>query len=247
MLEQPDRTAVRQRAQGTVLAVRDVTPRMRRITLGGDQIASFVHNEGADAPAAWVKLFVPSGEGRAYTLRRVDRSAGTLEIDLMLHGGDGGQNDGPASRWAAQARVGEQVGIAGPRSGGFAPPSDARWLLLGGDASALPAIQAIAAAVPSALRVVACIEVHDAQEQQAIGTAANWHTEWVHAGSDAPGRRLCQRMLYRPLPDGPGYLWLASEAGAVRELKLHFQERGVERHRLSAKGYWKHGAADHRD
>ncbi|WP_047473750.1 siderophore-interacting protein, partial [Delftia sp. ZNC0008] len=75
-----------QRALGTVLKVQSVTPRMRRITLGGEQIAAFSRAPAVDTPAAWVKLFLPTGEGRAYTLRSVDCQAGTLDIDLVLHG-----------------------------------------------------------------------------------------------------------------------------------------------------------------
>jgi NADPH-dependent ferric siderophore reductase len=248
-----------QRALGTVLDVQSVTPRMRRITLGGEQIAAFSRAPAGDAPAAWVKLFLPSGEGRAYTLRSVDRQAGTLDIDLVLHGdafatghtGDqalathGG--DGPASRWAARARVGEQVAIAGPRSGGFAPPAGTDWLLLAGDGSALPAMQSIAASLPASARVKACVEIIDDGECQPMDSAANWRTEWITAAPGHPGQRLCQRLMYRPLPPGNGYLWMAGESGAMRALKLHFLDRGMARPQLSTKGYWKSGEADHRD
>lgn len=234
----------RQRALGTVLHVETVTPHMRRIRLGGAEVAAFVLGDGVDAPGAWVKLFVPSGEGRAYTLRAVDREAGTVLIDLVLHGERG---DGPASTWAAQARVGDRVSIAGPRSGGFAPPGDTRWLLLAGDATALPAIQSIAGTLDASVQVQAYVEVDGLAEQQPIPTAADWRTTWLQADPGEPGRSLCQRLLHHPLPSEPGYLWLAGEASAVRELKLHFQERGIERHRLSAKGYWRMGDADHRD
>jgi NADPH-dependent ferric siderophore reductase len=234
----------RQRALGTVLHVETVTPHMRRIRLGGAEVAAFVQGEGVDAPGAWVKLFVPSGEGRAYTLRAVDREAGAVLIDLVLHGDQG---DGPASAWAAQARVGDQVSIAGPRSGGFAPPGDACWMLLAGDTTALPAMQSIAVALDASVQVQAYVEVDGVAEQQPIPTAAVWRTTWLLTGSDEPGRRLCRQLLHHPLPSEPGYIWVAGEAAAVRELKLHFQERGIERRRLSAKGYWRIGSVDHRD
>jgi len=195
-------------------------------------------------PGAWVKLFVPTGAGRAYTLRAVDHDAGTVTIDLVLHGDHG---EGPASMWASQAREGDQVSIAGPRSGGFAPPGDARWLLLAGDATALPAIQSIAAQLAPTMQVQAYVEVEGMEEQQPIPTVADWHTTWLRADPAGPGRRLCQQLLHHSLPSEPGYLWLAGEASAVRELKLHFQARGIERHRLSAQGYWRMGSADHRD
>lgn len=245
-----------QRALGTVVNVQSITPRMRRITLGGEQIAAFSRAPAADAPAAWVKLFLPSGEGRAYTLRSVDRQAGTLDIDLVLHGdafnakhenSTSAGGDGPASRWAAQARVGEQVAIAGPRSGGFAPPADTDWMMLAGDASALPAMQSIAASLPASARVKAYVEIVDDGECQPMDSAANWRTEWITAAPGQPGQRLCQRLMYRPLPLGTGYLWMAGESGAMRTLKMHFLDRGIARSQLSTKGYWKSGEADHKD
>lgn len=245
-----------QRALGTVLKVQSVTPRMRRITLGGEQIAAFSRAPAVDAPAAWVKLFLPTGEGRAYTLRSVDRQAGTLDIDLVLHGdafnakhenSTSAGGDGPASRWAAQARVGEQVAIAGPRSGGFAPPAGTDWLMLAGDGSALPAMQSIAASLPSSARVKAYVEITDDGECQPMDSAARWRTEWITAAPGQPGHRLCQRLMYRPLPPGNGYLWMAGESGAMRALKRHFLDRGIAPGQLSAKGYWKCGEADHKD
>lgn len=245
-----------QRALGTVVNVQSVTPRMRRITLGGEQIAAFSRAPAVDTPAAWVKLFLPSGEGRAYTLRSVDRQAGTLDIDLVLHGdefsaghgtGTSTGGDGPASRWASQARVGEQLAIAGPRSGGFAPPAGTDWLMLAGDGSALPAMQSIAASLPASAWVKAYVEITDDAERQPIDSAASWRTEWITAAPGQPGLRLCQRLMYRPLPLGNGYLWMAGESGAMRTLKLHFLDRGMARTQLSTKGYWKSGEADHRD
>ncbi|GAB2477600.1 hypothetical protein GCM10027082_30960 [Comamonas humi] len=145
MVQKP-RTA---RAVGVVQAVHSITPHMRRITVGGSGIAEFLHMEGIDEAAAWVKVFLPSGEGRAYTVRSVDFQAGTLDLDFVLHGT--GPDSGPASAWAwaSQASVGEPVGIAGPRSGGFLLPGNARWVMLAGDATALPAIQSIASCLPA--------------------------------------------------------------------------------------------------
>lgn len=254
-----------QRALGTVVKVQSVTPRMRRITLGGEQIAAFSRAPAVATPAAWVKLFLPTGEGRAYTLRSVDHQAGTLDIDLVLHGDaftnghtagqaqeaqkapDAHGGDGPASRWAAQARVGEQVAIAGPRSGGFAPPAGTDWLMLAGDGSALPAMQSIAACLPASARVKAYVEITDDGECQPMDSAARWRTEWITAAPGQPGQRLCQRLMYRPLPPGNGYLWMAGESGAMRALKRHFLDRGIAPSQLSAKGYWKCGEADHKD
>lgn len=234
------------RATGLVQAVKTVTPHMRRITLGGGDIAGFLGTEGADAPAAWVKVFLPSGEGRAYTLRRTDRERGTLEIDFVLHGL--GADDGPAAVWAARARAGDVLGIAGPRHGGFVLPADADWVVLAGDATALPGMQSIASRLPADMQVQVCVEIPSDADRQPIDSPARLRTEWVTALRAEPGASLCRAMLHRPLPPGPGYLWLAGEAGAVRTLKRHYlDERALPQDRVSAKGYWKSGAVDHRD
>ena len=241
----PPRTA---RAVAEVLAARTLTPHMRRITLGGAGLAPFLLMDGIDAPAAWVKVFPPCGTGRAYTVRHIDRAAGTLDLDFVLHGH--GPASGPASAWAAQARMGEHVGIAGPRSGGFALPADARWVLLAGDATALPALpalQRIAGALPAQVQAKAYAEVPEAADQQPIDSPARLRTEWF-TQRQSPGLALCQALLHRPLPPGPGYLWMAGESRAMRALRQHYlQERGLEPRRVHAQGYWKAGEADHRD
>lgn len=233
------------RAVAEVLAVASPTPCMRRVTVGGAELAAFLRAEGVDEPAAWVKLFLPSGEGRAYTIRGIDHDAASLDLDIVLHG-DGPQA-GPASTWAADAQPGARVGIAGPRSGGFLLPADARWVLLAGDITALPALQRIASALPAGLKAKVYVELPSQADRQPIDGAAKLRTDWLLA-REGPGVALCQTLLHRPLPAGPGYLWMAGESSTIRRLRQHYLlERGIERHRVSAKGYWKAGEADHRD
>jgi len=38
--------------------------------------------DGADAPAEWVKVILPTGEGRHYTIRDIDLDSGTLVLEL---------------------------------------------------------------------------------------------------------------------------------------------------------------------
>ena len=108
-----------------VLRVVDLTPRMRRITLGGRELAGFVSlgtddhvkllfPQNAAEQAALETLVLGAGKSdgpmpamRDYTPRRYDLDTLELDIDFVLHG------DGPASTWAEQAKPGQFLHMAG--------------------------------------------------------------------------------------------------------------------------------------
>ncbi|WP_055603636.1 siderophore-interacting protein [Streptomyces aureus] len=135
-----------------VVTSRHITPRTRRVTLGGPSLDGFV----LTGPDQQVKLFFPrpgqagpllpapdpSGDltrwygayaalpeterpwMRSYTVRAHDPAAGTVDIDFFLHGdGSDSAAEGPATRWARSARPGDAVGMFGP-SAAFAMPVD---------------------------------------------------------------------------------------------------------------------------
>lgn len=96
-----------------VVEVQDLSPSMRRVTVAADALREL--SEGP--PARWMKVFFPSPPGqrqagRAISIRHLDRATGRMDLDFVLHG-----NSGPASRWAALARPGERLTLAGPRGG----------------------------------------------------------------------------------------------------------------------------------
>src|SRR5579872_131579 len=101
----------------TVQRVRRLTPRMLRVTFGGEELSRFAWN----GPAAHIKLFF--GEppvARTYTPRRFDRETCELDVDFVLHG------EGPASSWAEQAAAGQSLVVAGPGRSYELDPG-ARW------------------------------------------------------------------------------------------------------------------------
>ncbi|WP_430297589.1 siderophore-interacting protein [Sinomonas sp. B1-1] len=124
----------------TVLAVEDLGPRLRRITLGGVSLLRFATDDGA----TWdlrVKVLVPSpghtlppadvfapkgwrqawlglpenarGHLRSYTVReaRLEEAYPEIDIDFVLHP-HGPQ--GPAAQWARTAAPGDQALVLGP-------------------------------------------------------------------------------------------------------------------------------------
>lgn len=228
---------LRIKVEAVVLQVHHDTPMMRRIVFGGDLQALLAHEDTA-LPAAWLKVEIPSGESRAYTIQRMNVQAGTLELAFVLH-----QPLGPVSAWAAQAQPGDKVRLAGPRQGRFDPPADASWLLLAGDATALPAMHSILHQWPAHLPVQLVAEVAGSQEQQRLPNHPRLQAIWLAARHE-PGWALYQHLSQHGLPAGPGYIWLAGEATAIRALQVHYRNAGIP---VSAKGYWKQGEARFRD
>jgi NADPH-dependent ferric siderophore reductase len=167
-LEMFQRT-LRARVIGIVLQALDVTPHMRRLALGGPEIAAWLATAGSNG-AAWVKVFCPERDPRAYTIRRVNMNAATQEIDFMLRDSDAGS--GSISEWARSARCGDLVGIAGPRCGAFSLLPESRWVWLAADATALPAAQTILASLPSRKQAHALLVVDACEDQQDMESAA---------------------------------------------------------------------------
>ena len=109
---------------------------------------------------------------RTYTVRALRPELGEVDIDIALHG-----RTGPASRWATDAVVGDELFIFGPNAehggpyGGvdFLPPAATDQFLLAGDPTALPAIAAILESLPPHARGVAVVEVEHRSDAAALG------------------------------------------------------------------------------
>src|SRR2546429_3762223 len=116
-----------------------LTPHLIRVVFGGADLEKFTDNGFTDK---YVKLTF-DGARRTYTVRSHDPAAGELAIDFVYHG-----DEGLAGPWAAAARPGDTLSLAGP-GGAYAPDPAADWHLLVGDESALPAIGAALEAMPA--------------------------------------------------------------------------------------------------
>ena len=224
----------------TVLRTETLSPRMRRIVLGGPELDGFV----SLGPDDHVKLFFPpraDGDpvARDYTPRRHDARAGELAIDFVLHG------DGPATAWAASAMPGRTLVVGGPRSS-LLPPDDDGFMLLVGDETALPAIARRLEEMEAGTPALALIEVADADEERHLPTASAASIRWLRRDGLPPGTpRLLERALESALlPDRPIHVWLAGEIDVVRILRRHLvSERRIPRTFVQAAGYWRRGEA----
>jgi NADPH-dependent ferric siderophore reductase len=240
-----------------VVFVEPVSPHMRRITFGGQELTGF-RSAAADDH---VKLFFPvkgqsqptlpspgpdgmifpAGEPRPavrdYTPRRFDPKACELTIEFVVHG------HGPASYWAEHARPGDWIGIGGPR-GSLIIPNNYDDYLLVGDETALPAIARRLEEMPPGTNVTALIEVADRREERHLPSAARTQITWLHRNATPPGTRTLLENALKSLiiPVGDTHTWIACEIEVARGLRRYLiEEVGLSRAHIKAAGYWRLG------
>lgn len=232
-----------------VLRVTDLTPRMRRITLGGPELAGFISlgtddhvkllfPQNAEQAAALETLVLGAGkdngplpEMRDYTPRRYDLEKMELEIDFVLHG------DGPASTWAEQAQPGQFLHIGGPRGSMIVPDIFDSYLLIG-DETALPAIARRLEGLAANRKALVVIEVENGAEQQKLDSAAQVNVIWVlrEGGQD----NLLTTVKQLQVPKGNLYAWVATETRVSRQIRrVLIDEHGLDEQFIKAAGYWR--------
>lgn len=239
--------ATRPRLHAVVTAREQLSPARIRLTFSGDDVAAFIRAEAAQAPGAWIKLFVASSNGdsvgRAYTLRKFDLGKGSFDVDFVIH------ETGPVSSWAQAAQAGDAVAFAGPRDGGFALRPESQWIVLIGDETALPAMQAILANVPSDLPGIVLVEAERPGEHEAFSVGRKIRLSWHRRtqGPSGAGHALVEALDSLAILPGPGQAWVAGESGSVMAVRTLLHEKWkLDKTDISAKGYWKNGAADFR-
>lgn len=219
-----------------VLRVEALSPHVAHVVLAGDDLSDF----SSPAFDDHVKIFLPSSDGapavaRDYTPRRFNPQARELSIEFALHG------EGPAAAWARSAQPGDPLTVGGPR-GSFIVPDDLDWHLLIGDSSSLPAIARRLEELAASPRVLAIVQMDEADRRPLSHVAAD-RLQWV---SDATDCLAAVRAW--PVPAGDGYAWCAGEAGVMRELRrVLVEEKGLDPRSVRAAAYWKRGAPGHHE
>lgn len=245
-----------------VLEVRDLAPRMRRISLGGPQLQAFTVEAG-DQPAFQslgaddhIKIFLPDPEtgvmalprqgpgrlfwpedphalSREYTPRGYDPESGRLDLDFVLHG------HGPAGLWAAQAKPGDRLHVAGPRASMLMP--DAAHHVLFGDETALPALANwIEMAAPDQ-QLHLFVQCTDPDMQALLPSRPNAHVTWLEA---LPNTAEGFAALIDPLGFGPeAFYWGGAERQPMAALRSLLKDRDWPAQNYDTGAYWTMGEA----
>jgi NADPH-dependent ferric siderophore reductase len=171
---------------------------------------------------------------RDYTPRRYDAKAGELDIDFVLHG------EGPAATWAAQAKPGQSLYIAGPRGSMIVPDIFDSYLLIG-DETALPAIARRVESLPANRSALVVVEIADSSEQQTLLSQAQVDVIWIVRGE----QDLVEVTRRLEMPEGKLYAWVATEAALSRKVRrVLLNEFGLEESLVKTVGYWRLNEAD---
>jgi len=216
-----------------VARVRRLGPSFLRVTFTGDELAECAPN-GWDQR---IKVLLPLpgrgmvdcpaggdwyGEWRAlpeerrnpirtYTVRDWRPDLQEMDVDFVLHGATG-----PASAWAERAAPGDEVALIAPNArfpgptGGFEwhPPADASSLLVAGDETAVPAVCAIAEALPAGQRARVLLEVPTAGDVLPLAAPPTGEVSWfprrpADAGVAAPHGVLLTAAVAAAVPELP--------------------------------------------
>jgi NADPH-dependent ferric siderophore reductase len=216
----------------TVTATSWLTPSMVRVVVRGDDLDGF-------GVGAFTDHYVKCRFGdkmRSYTVRAWDPENRLLTLDFVVHG-----DRGIAGPWAARAKPGDALELAGP-GGAYTPSPEADWHLLVGDDAVIPAIAVSLSRVPAGVPVVAVVEVAGPDHHQPLESPGDLEVVWLHRANDAGEDPSLQLDAVRALslPTGDGHAFVHGEATAVRLIRRHLVlERGMPLGSLSATGYWK--------
>lgn len=195
-----------------VRAVQRMSPHFVRVVVGSDELADI----GVGGPDQRIKVLfprpgsgvaaIPAGDDwyalwrampeterspmRTYTIRSADAERGEVVIDFVAHG-----DSGPASRWIAQARVGEKLLIVAPdRTVGVEigvyewHPGAATEVLIAGDETAVPAICAILESLSAGARGAVFREVQTSADILPATAPAGVTVTWLPRDGDARNR-----------------------------------------------------------
>jgi NADPH-dependent ferric siderophore reductase len=226
----------------TVVAVAEVTSRMRRITLEvHDPAALRLRPEGDSAVGVYFDPMATnpaaSNPGRNYTVRRhlVDGVRERIDLDVLVQG------HGVGSTWANTTTVGAKVGLDHARS--WYQPGGADWQLLVADLSGLPATARIVEQLPAGASVTALVEVLDDDDLDYLPVRRGVTViPTVGTGNGLAASRLAEMVRAWPRPDGRGYCWFGGEAAESRAVRKYFRALGWSVDQLDVTGYWRSGS-----
>lgn len=239
---------------GTVRRTTRLSPALVRLTVAGDELASFASTGIGDE---YVRVHFPDEAGvlriptvdaegdwhyeggeyphiAPYTIRRFDAAAAEIDIEFVLHG------HGRAASWAANAEVGDSVIFGEPR-GLYEPPRGAARQIFVTDATGLPALGRLLEQLDPATHAIAVIEVEAAEHAIELHSPARLDVQWIAARGNGVAPSAITEALEQLEITPETYVWVAGESKELRKARRHLRhERKLTAEQYKVIGYWTH-------
>lgn len=211
-----------------VVGVEPVGANGLSVTFEGEALEGFT-SLGFDDHCKFIFTEVDGAEHkRDFTPRRFDPHRNWLTLEFALHDG------GVASEWAKQALRGTFAEIGGPKSSTIIPTGYA-WHLLAGDPTAAPAIARRLEELSEGTSAIVVLFDPAGSGERLFYSQAEFTVDWV-ASEDA----LVAHLDSLELPEGPGFVWCAGEAGLMARVReLFVNKHKHPRNAMRIAGYWK--------
>ncbi|MBO9477192.1 siderophore-interacting protein [Shimia sp. R11_0] len=229
----------------SVLRKELVTPNMLRIVFAGESLAEFPDN----CDGGYIKLIFPDVPRshpdrpvmRTYSIRSFDAASGVMTVDFALHGESGGI----ATDWALNARVGDNILIAGPGTIKMVDPA-ADWYLIAADMTGLPALLCNVERLPATAQGYVVVEVRSEADKVALELPENVEMHWViNAAPEVEKGALVEKVKAMPWLDGKVSVWTACEFDTMRSLRGYYRnDRAVGRDQFYLSSYWRAGRTE---
>lgn len=190
-------------------------------------------------PGSWIRLWFPENTDRGgrrrqkarehqrgYTLVDPDPVSGTFAVDFLLH-----EPAGPASAWATNASVGDELTAQYMGSHAFTPAPDAAGVLIVADPCSIPAANEIlAATAPAAVPTELLIEYsHETDRQIPVHGSARWFHRGAKSG------------MIDAITEGDwsGWqVWLMGERTTVQTARKLLSAASLPKEHAHAQAYW---------
>lgn len=220
----------------SVSKIIELSPHLRRIIVTGDSLSNFpIGLEGS-----YVKVVLPQeGEHaikmRSYTIRSFNPQTKELALDFVIN-----RHNGPATRWARNAKVGDNIGIAGPGPMKMKNYDHHSYLLIG-DLTSMNALNGYIPRFKAATDIRAIIVVPTRTDIIAMDYADSKNTTWLIEDETTQTLAKTVSKIAADMPKD-SHIFIGLEAGEIRTLRPIIQdEMGFERINISTVGYWKKG------
>ncbi|MBF6144820.1 siderophore-interacting protein [Nocardia nova] len=212
----------------TVTSVRQIGDKYLRLGFtGGGLLADHpVH------PTQWIRIWFPDDNGdlqqRGYTLVDPDPGNDAFDIEFALHGG-------PASQWAARARVGDEIDATVMGSKFAVPEPVPSEFLIFGDSASLPAINSLLDAIGETPARVWLEWQEESEQSLPVRTGPKTAVTWV--------QRVNYGQLLRQAADSvtcspDAFGWAACDAATTRAITKSLKAK-LPKHNIAARGYWR--------